>query len=120
MRKRPWEPDLLAFLSVVIGAGVTSYFAKPGLLGDEPPLVRGLLFGMTALIGALRYRSRKYFVYAATSMAKVSSFVCSDRKLPPDSDIFRMLLIFRSSAVRNLFIVGVLYFTSFVSPKTSV
>jgi hypothetical protein len=68
MRKRPWEPDLLAFLSVVIGAGVTSYFAKPGCWVMSPPLVRGLLFGLAALIWTLRYRSRKFIAYAATSM----------------------------------------------------
>jgi hypothetical protein len=109
VRKRPWELAFLALLSGVIGAGMAAYSAKPDSRTLSPILAMAFLFGIACLIAALRYRTRKFVVYAAISIAIGLLLQSFEPPVPPDTGIRGMLLILRSSAIWYFLIMGVLY-----------
>jgi hypothetical protein len=79
-------------------------------LGDEPSPRYGIAVWFGSLDRGFEIRSRKSIAYAATSIGVGILLRLFGPQTSPDGDIFRMLLIFRSSAIRDLFMVGVLYF----------
>ncbi len=109
MRKRPWEWALMVLLAGLIGAATTAYIAKPESWVLSPILGAGLLLGLSCLIAALRFRSKKLIVYAATSIVLGILLQFIEPQAPPDVDIFWWLLAVHSSFIRYFFIMGTIW-----------
>lgn len=109
MRKRPWEWALMVLLAGLIGAATTAYIAKPESWVLSPILGAGLLIGLSCLIAALRFRSKKLIVYAAISIVLGILLQFIEPQASPDVDRFWWLLAVHSSFIRYFFIMGIIW-----------
>lgn len=110
MRKRPWEMALMALLSFAVAASVAAYVAKPGYWVLSPILAIGLLLGLASLGAALRFRVKKYIIYAAISVGIGILLQFTEPLSPADADIFWWLRATRSSFIWYGLVMGVIWF----------